>query len=116
MMNGDLGPWLSPDRSQLALVLRTSLPPSLSDLSSLRVRVAVLSLGPPASLVTSVPSPEARHCEDCDLVVSLAWAGPSTLVTGWTQPHQTQIFYTQCRLPELGATKCNLVSTGVDDL
>lgn len=110
-MQGDTGPWVSPDSLQVALVLRTSLHPSLSDLGSLDTRLAVVSLGD-ASLVTSVPRPEARHCRDCGLVVSLAWAGPRLLVTGWTRPQQTSILYTSCRVPDTGQglTKCNLVS------
>ena len=110
-MQGDTGPWVSPDSLHVALVLRTSLHPSLSDLSSLDTRVAVVSLSN-ASVVTSIPRPEASHCRDCGLLVSLAWAGPRFLVTGWTRPQQTSIFYTSCRVPETGPglTKCNLVS------
>ena len=109
MMQGDTGPWVSPDSLHLALVLRTSLHPSLSDLSSLDTRVAVVSLSN-ASLVTSIPRPEARHCRDCGIVVSLAWAGPQVLVTGWSRPQQTSIFYTWCPVQRPGLTKCNLVS------
>ena len=109
MMQGDTGPWVSPDSLHLALVLRTSLHPSLSDLSSLDTRVAVISLSN-ASLVTSIPRPEASHCRDCGLAVSLAWAGPQALVTGWSRPHQTSIFYTWCPVQGPGLTKCNLVS------
>ena len=109
-MQGDAGPWVSPDSLHLALVLRTSLEPSLSDLRSLYTRVAVVSLSN-ASEVTSIPRPEASTCGDCGLVTSLAWAGPGSLVTAWARPQQTSTFYSLCQVPGPGlAAKCNLVS------
>ena len=94
-MQGDTGPWVSPDSLHVALVLRTSLRPSLNDLSSLDTRVAVVSLSN-ASVVTSIPRPEASHCQDCGLVVSLAILTTSSRIVDrtyfvWANPGELKI-------------------------